>query len=244
MSPFFKRYLLALDRYKWPSLATLLGILGISTVVVMQPPPPAQYRGEGVLVQNAPVVALTATGTEVQQRGQGIISEQFLLADVLLQQVSQELGRRGMPLAPEVIRDRTTVTLESVEDKETQVQRVTVVFHSDSEEQTQLTLGLLFEAMVELSRVTNRARLRAIVTALDERLPGVEADLRAAEQALQAYDRTEGPAVQAALDGSLLGAISGGQQQQRQNQIILAGLDSQIQSLQQQLGLSPEQALT
>ena len=240
-SPFVKRYLLALDRYKWPSLATLLGILGISAVVAMQPPPPPQYRAEGVLVQNAPVVALTTTGTEVQQRGQGIISEQFLLADVLLQQVAQELERRGVAIEPDTLRDRTTVRLEG---EENQVQRVSVAFRGASEDQAQLVLNLMFEAMVELSRVTNRARLRAIGTALDERLPTVEADLRAAEQALETYDRTEGPAIQAALDGSLLGAISGGQQQQRQNQIALAGLDSQIQSLQQQLGLSPGQAFT
>ncbi|HZG40779.1 MAG TPA: cobalamin biosynthesis protein CobQ [Nodosilinea sp.] len=240
-SPFVKRYLLALNRYKCPSLATLLGILGISAVVAMQPPPPPQYRAEGVLVQNAPVVALTTTGTEVQQRGQGIISEQFLLADVLLQQVAQELERRGVAIEPDTLRDRTTVRLEG---EENQVQRVSVAFRGASEDQAQLVLNLMFEAMVELSRVTNRARLRAIGTALDERLPTVEADLRAAEQALETYDRTEGPAIQAALDGSLLGAISGGQQQQRQNQIALAGLDSQIQSLQQQLGLSPGQAFT
>ncbi|MBD2109878.1 polysaccharide biosynthesis tyrosine autokinase [Nodosilinea sp. FACHB-13] len=241
VSPFVKRYLLALDRYKWPSLATLLGTLGISAVVAVQPPPPPLYRAEGVLVQNAPVVALTTTGTEVQQRGQGIISEEFLLADVLLQQVSQELERRGISMDPETLRYRTTVKLEGEENV---VQRVTVTFRGADEEQTQLTLSLLFEAMVELSRVTNRARIGAIVTALDERLPAVEADLRAAEQALEAYDRTEGPAIQAALDGSLLGAISGGQQQQRQNQLALAGLDSQIQSLQQQLGLTPGQAFT
>lgn len=241
VSPFIKRYLLALDRYKWPSLATLLGILGISAVVAVQPPPPPLYRAEGVLVQNAPVVALTTTGTEVQQRGQGIISEEFLLADVLLLQVSQELERRGVSIDPETLRYRTTVKLEGEENV---VQRVTVTFRGADEEQAQLALSLMFEAMVELSRVTNRARTGAIVAALDERLPAVEADLRAAEQALEAYDRTEGPAIQAALDGSLLGAISGGQQQQRQNQIALAGLDSQIQSLQQQLGLTPGQAFT
>ncbi|MBD2231957.1 GumC family protein [Phormidium tenue] len=241
VSPFVKRYLLALDRYKWPSLATLLGILGISAVVAVQPPPPPLYRAEGVLVQNAPVVALTTTGTEVQQRGQGIISEEFLLADVLLQQVSQELERQGISMDPETLRYRTTVKLEGEENL---VQRVTVTFRGADAEQTQLTLSLMFEAMVELSRVTNRARIGAIVTALDERLPAVEADLRAAEQALETYDRTEGPAIQSALDGSLLGAISGGQQQQRQNQIALAGLDSQIQSLQQQLGLTPGQAFT
>lgn len=190
---------------------------------------------------NAPVIALTTTGTEVQQRGQGIISENFLLADVLLEQVSQELNNRGITLSPQELRDSTTVRLEGEGEE---IQRVVVIFRGPQPDYGQTVMGLLFEGMVELSRVTNRARLRAIITALDQRLPNVEADLRAAEQALEAYDRLEGPAIQAALDGSLLGAISGGQQQQRQNQLALAGLESQIQSLQRQLGLSPGEAFT
>ncbi|NJL48671.1 MAG: cobalamin biosynthesis protein CobQ, partial [Leptolyngbyaceae cyanobacterium SM2_5_2] len=237
-SPILTRYLLALNRYKWPALATGLGVLGLSAVVAMQPPPAPVYRAEGTLVLNAPVVALTTTGTEVQQRGQGIISEQFLLADVLLEQVSQELVRQGIEMAPEALREATTVKLEGTEE-ENQVQQVTVVFKGSNSEQSQVIANLLVEGMVELSRAANRSRLRAIITALDERLPDAELALRQAEQALEAYDRIEGPAIQAALDGSLLGAIQGGQQQQRQNQLTLAGLESQIQSLQGQLGLTP-----
>ncbi len=240
-SSLIRRYLLALDRYKWPALASWLGVIGLSTVVALQPPPPPSYRSEGILVINAPVVALTTTGPEVQQRGQGIISQEFLLADVLLEQVSQELANRNMPLSPEAIRKATTIRLDGEDDT---VQQVAVVFQGPTADQTQTVLELLLEGMVELSRVTNRSRLRAIIAALDDRLPAVEADLRTAEQALETYDRQEGPAIQAALDGSLLGAISGGQQQQRQNQLTLAGLESQIQSLQQQLGLNPGEALT
>lgn len=240
-SPFLKRYLLALNRYKWPALASFLGVLGISAVVALQPPPPPQYRTAGTLVQNFPLVTLTATGTEVQQRGQGIISEEFLLADVLLQQVSQALNTRGIEVSPETLRASAAIKIEGEVD---QVQQVTVTLTWPDPEEAQTILSLMFEGMVELSRVTNRARLRAIVNALDERLPAVETELRTAEQTLEAYDRLEGPAIQAALDGSLLGAISGGQQQQRQNQLVVAGLESQIQSLQQQLGLSPGEALT
>lgn len=241
VSPVLSRYLLALNRYKWPALATGIGVLGMTAVVAMQPPPGPVYRTEGILALNAPVIALTTTGTEVQQRGQGIISENFLLADVLLEQVSQELNNRGITLSPQELRDSTTVRLEGEGEE---IQRVVVIFRGPQPDYGQTVMGLLFEGMVELSRVTNRARLRAIITALDQRLPNVEADLRAAEQALEAYDRLEGPAIQAALDGSLLGAISGGQQQQRQNQLALAGLESQIQSLQRQLGLSPGEAFT
>ena len=240
-SSLIRRYLLALDRYKWPALASWLGVIGLSTVVALQPPPPPSYRSEGILVINAPVVALTTTGPEVQQRGQGIISREFLLADVLLEQVSQELANRNMPLSPQAIREATTIRLDGEDDT---VQQVGVAFQGPTADQSQAVLDLLLEGMVELSRVTNRSRLRAIITALDDRLPAVEADLRTAEQALETYDRQEGPAIQAALDGSLLGAISGGQQQQRQNQLTLAGLESQIQSLQRQLGLNPGEALT
>jgi len=236
-----KRYWLALDRHRWASLASLLGVLGLSTVMALRPPRPPLYRAEGSLIPNSPVVALTATGSEVQQRGQGIISEDFLLAEVLLQRVSAELRDQGVDLEPETIRDRTQLHLDGDDDE---VLRVRVTFDHPNSDWAQAGLTLLFEGMVELSRVANRAQLQEILTALDERLPAIEADLRTAEAALEAYDREEGPAIQAALDGSLLGAISGGQQQQRQNQLALASLNSQIQSLQQQLGLSPEEALT
>jgi uncharacterized protein involved in exopolysaccharide biosynthesis/Mrp family chromosome partitioning ATPase len=241
VSPSLKRYLLALDRYKWAALTSFLGGLGIAAGVALQPPPSPQYRAVGTLVQNFPLVTFTVTGSEVQQRGQGIISEQFLLADVLLQEVSQELMNRGIDLPPEQIRDRTTLR---VNNEDEQIQRVSVVVSGPTAEVAQTTLDLLFEGMVELSRVANRARQRAIVTALEARLPEVEAELRQAEQALESYDRLEGPAIQAALDGSLLGGISGSQQQQRQNQILLAGLDSQIQSLQRQLGMTADEAFT
>ncbi|TVP70005.1 MAG: cobalamin biosynthesis protein CobQ [Leptolyngbya sp. LCM1.Bin17] len=236
-----KRYWLALDRHRWASLASLLGVLGLSTVIALRPPRPPLYRAAGSLIPNRPVVALTATGSEVQQRGQGIISEDFLLAEVLLQRVSAELRDQGIDLDPETIRDRTQLHLDGDDDE---VLRVRVTFDHPNPDWAQVGLTLLFEGMVELSRVANRAQLQEILTALDERLPAIEADLRTAEAALEAYDREQGPAIQAALDGSLLGAISGGQQQQRQNQLALASLNAQIQSLQQQLGLSPEEALT
>jgi len=237
--PILKRYLLALNRYKWPGLIGFLGVFGVSAVVALKPPPPPQYEASGSLVQNAPLVAFTATGTEVQQRGQGIITPEFLLADVLLQQVSQELENQGIELEPKQIRDNAIV---EVEGEDGEARRVEVSFIWGNAEIAETTLSLLFEGMVELSRVTNRARLRAIIEALNERLPEIEAELRRAEQALEAYDRIEGPAIQAAVDGSLLGAISGSQQQRRQNVITLAGIEAQMLSLMQRLGMTPDEA--
>ena len=237
--PLIKRYVLALQRYKWAGIAGFLGVLGVSSVVAIQPPPEEQYRSEGVLVQNAPVVSFTDTGVELQQRGQGIITREFLLEDILLEQVSQQLAEQGFEVSPGAMRSSTDIEIASDDNG---LQQVNVSYISDTAEEAGTVLEVMFEYMVELSRVTNRARLNAIVQALDERLPGIEGELRNAEQDLEAYDRLEGPAIQAALDGSLLGAISGSQAQRRQNLITLAGIEAQMVSLQSQLGLNPNEA--
>lgn len=244
VTPLLKRYGLALDRYKWAGIAVFLGVLGVSSLFALQPPPEEEYRSEGVLVQNSPVVSFTTTGVELQQQGQGIITKDFLMADILLDRVAQQLNSQGLQITPEEIRRNTTINIRTA-DSDNQggvLQSVNVSYIADDPQAAEAVLSVLFQGMVELSRVTNRARLGTIISALNERLPDIEAELRQAEQALEAYDRLEGPAIQAALDGSLLSEISNSQNQRRQNLIDLAGIDAQMQSLQAQLGLSPEAA--
>ena len=244
-SPFLKRYLLALNRYKWPGLFTFLSILGASSVVAFQPEPPVEYFSEGVLVDNSPLVAFSNTSSQVQTQGLGIINEELLLSDVLLSEVSSKLRTRGITLTPDQIVSNTRIQVASSGDTKNPdalSQKVTVRFVGQDPEVTETVLTIMFNAMVELSTVTNRARLQAITAELDKRLPTIESDLREAEQSLEAYDRIEGPAIQASLDGSLLGAISGSQQQLRTNDITLAGIQSSMNSLEAQLGMSSDQA--
>ncbi len=142
-----------------------------------------------------------------------------------------------------VARTKINVQSASVTDGvEATGQKVTVRFTGSNPEVTETVLRTMFEAMVELSAATNKQRLKAIATELNERLPEIEGELRQAEQRLEAYDRNEGPAIQASIDGSLLGAISGSQQQLRTNEITLAGIEAQMRSLQSQLGMNPVQA--
>lgn len=238
VSPIIKRYLLAVQRYKWAGLTCLLSIVGASGVVALQPPPPVEYYAEGGLRDNTPLVLLTNTGDTIDQIGRGIISEEQLLSEVLLREVSRQVSTRGIELTPSEIRGNTAV---DVDDDDGAVRAVVRFIHEDEETAT-VVLNIMFQGMVELSRVRNKARLQAIIDALNERLPPIEGALRQAEQDLEKYDRQEGPAIQAALDGSLLGQISGSQQQIRQNQITLAGIDAQMQSLQQRLGLTADEA--
>ncbi len=244
-SPFIKRYLLALNRYKWPGLFTFLSILGASSVFAFQPEPPPTYDSEAVLVDNSPLVVFSDTGNQLQTQGRSQITEDRLLSDVLLNDVSANLAARGIDIAPRQIADNTQIGIDSSEsDKGRNItnQTVTVRFSGPDPAVTEAVMNAMVPAMIELSKINNRGRLQAITEELDQRLPTIESDLREAEQALEAYDRIEGPAIQASIDGSLLGAISGSQEQLRSNQITLAGIEAQMRNLQSQLGMTPEQA--
>ncbi|NJN03014.1 MAG: AAA family ATPase [Leptolyngbyaceae cyanobacterium RM1_1_2] len=240
MPTFVKRYLIALNRYKWAGLAGFFAVLGASGVVALQPPPSQEYVAEGALIENSPILTFTATGSEIQASGQGIFNKDILLADILLQQVADRLEQQSIEIEPDQIREKTAINVS--EEAEGIRRSVVVRYTSEQPEEAEAALGLLFEGMVEFSRFNNKARLRSIIEALNERLPAVEAELRNAEQRLERYDRVEGPAIQASLDGSLLGAISSSQTQRRQNQVGLASIEAQMRSLQSRLGLSPEQA--
>ena len=244
-SPFLKRYLLALGRYKWAGLFTFFSILGASVVVALQPEPPVTYSAEGVLVNNSPLVAFTDTGNRVQSQGLGIINEELLLSDVLLVGVVDQLATQGIDYTPERLVVKTKINVQSAsatEGIEATGQKVSVRFTDSDPVVAETVLRALFEAMVELSALTNKQRLSAIAAELNERLPAIETELRQAEERLEAYDRNEGPAIQASIDGSLLGAISSSQQQLRTNEITLAGIEAQMRNLQAQLGMNPAQA--
>lgn len=210
-------------------------------MVALQPPPPLEYYAEGTLVDNAPLVSLTNTANTIDQLGRGIISQEQLLSQVVLQEVSRQLATKSVELTPGEIRRNTTINIRSGKKESSGVQ-ATVRFINKDDETATIVLNTLFGAIVEFSRLQNKARLQTIINALNERLPPIEDALRQAEQSLEQYDRQEGPAIQAAEDGSLLGQISGSQQQIRQNIITLESIDAQMRSLEQRLGMNADQA--
>lgn len=244
-SPFIKRYLLALNRYKWPGLFTFLSILGASSVVAFRPEPPPQFFSESVLVDTSPLVAFSNTSAQVQNQGRGLIEEDFLLSDAVLKDVSTRLRTRGIILTAEELRNSTQIRVEAGGAPDTPEflnRQVTVRYVGADREEASQVMDLMVETMIDLSRIRNTRQLSQIKTELDQRLPEIKSELEEAEQTLERYDRIEGPAIQASVDGSLLGAITGSQQQFRANQITLAGIQSQMNSIQAQLGLSPQEA--
>jgi capsular exopolysaccharide synthesis family protein len=239
--PIIKRYLIALNRHKWAGLAGFAVVLGLSGVAALQPEPPASYRSEGLLTYVSPPIVISQTGTALQEQGQSVTPE-MLLSDQVIESVAMELLEQQVEISPEQIRRNVRVRINPEED--VPGFNVQVSYEDSNPERAQLVLGLLMQAIEDQSRQFNTLQLNKILENLQDLLPRVELELRQAERALEQYIRTEGPAIQAARDGALVGAITGAQQEQRQIRITLAEYDAQIASLQNRLGLNVDQAYT
>ena len=238
--PLVKRYIITFERHKLLGLASFALITGISGVVAIQPPPPPTYSAEGVLAYNMPAKLFSETGGQIQELGRQLTPD-ILLAENVVKPAAEQAK-----LKPRDIAEKVDIELPRAGKKgePPPPQIIRVSFSDDNPNQAGLVVDVLMKKMVEQSRLINTARLRATIEAIDKRLPEAKKELREVEQKLERYDRIEGPALFAAEDGTLVGGITGSQEQQRQIQLTLQGVETQINSLVRKLGLNPDQAYT
>ncbi len=249
--PIVKRYLVALDRHKWAGLAGLALVMGLSGVAALQPAPPTSYASRGTLSYVAPPVTVSQTSTALQQQAQGL-TEDALLSDFVVETAAQILQSQQIQLDARTLRRHAGVEInpsadkgdKNSQDENLQGLRVLVTYQDPNDKIAQAAVAALMQAIVEQSRLFNTQQISRIIENLNQLLPNVTRELRLAESELERYIRVEGPTIQAAEDGQLVGAITGSQQQQRQIQLDLATISAQIRSLETRLGLSADQAYT
>ncbi|HYW19461.1 MAG TPA: lipopolysaccharide biosynthesis [Nodularia sp. (in: cyanobacteria)] len=235
--PIVKRYLIAFDKYKWIGLASFALVVAGSTVVAIQPEPASTYVADGALAYTRPPVSFSATGTEIQQQGQEL-SKQVLLSEQIIQGVSTKVN-----VKPETIQRNVALTLPERNSNGQLLSSIIELRYQDTDsKRSREILQELMQAMINLSTDINTGRLNKIIEKINERIPQAKLELQAAEQKLEQYDRRERPAILAAENGSLLGAVTNSQNQQRLIQLTIAGIDAQLGSLQDKLGLNVGQA--
>ncbi|MBF1991387.1 GumC family protein, partial [Fischerella thermalis] len=236
--PIVKRYLIAFEKYKWMGLASFTLVVVGSTVVAMQPEPPASYIAEAALTYSSPPVLFSVTGGEIQQQGQELTQE-TLLSDQIIEAVATKVNVKPKQIGQNVA---LSVPAKSKPGEEPASTLIEIKYKDSNEKRAKETVQLLMEAMIKLSGEINTRRLNAIIKKINERSPEIKQDLQLAEKKLEQYDRIEGPALLAAENGSLLTAITSSQSQQRQIQLTLSGVNAQIRSLQKKLGLNSNEA--
>ncbi len=243
-SPLVKRYLLAVDRYKFLIPAGLaLGLTGGGLVTSLPDAAPI-YTVEAVLVGNRPTTVFSATGTEVRQPIETITADS-LLSDEIIAKTAKEAG-----LDPKVMMRNLKVglpTAAAAKDKKAAAggggaERVKLEYKDSNQNRAKQVVEALVKSSIDRSKGGNSSRLNEIMKSLNQRLPKVKSELAIAEQNLEAYDRIEGPALIAAQNGSISNAIAQGENQQRALQVQIEGLNAEIGSLQSKLGMSPDEA--
>ncbi|TFI51823.1 polysaccharide biosynthesis tyrosine autokinase [Mastigocladus laminosus UU774] len=236
--PIVKRYLIAFEKYKWIGLASFTLVVVGSTVIAIQPEPPASYITDAALTYSSPPVLFSVTGGEIQQQGQELTQE-ILLSDQIIEAVATKVNVKPKQIGKNIA---LTVPEKSKPGEAPASTLIEIKYQDSNEKRAKQTVQLLMEAMIKLSGEINSRRLNAIIKKINERSPQIKQDLQLAEKKLEQYDRIQGPALIAAENGSLLNAITSSQNQQRQIQLTLTGIDAQVRSLQKKLGLNVNQA--
>ncbi|MBN3907349.1 MAG: polysaccharide biosynthesis tyrosine autokinase [Nostoc sp. NMS1] len=236
--PIVKRYLIAFDKYKWIGLASFGLVIVGSTVVAMQPEPPTSYIASSALTYSGPPVSFSATGTEIQQQGKEL-NEEVLLSNQIIAAVAEKVGVKPKKLGSSIVlsipkKNPRTGDLES---------SILELKYVDTDPKRGIqVLAELMQAMIKLSSDINTGRLQAIIEKINDRVPQAKRELQVAEKKLEQYDRIERTAILAAENGSLLSAVTASQNLQRQIQLTISGVDGQVRSLQNKLGLTVGQA--
>jgi capsular exopolysaccharide synthesis family protein len=245
-----KRYLIAFDQYKWVGLATLAVTVGVSGVVALQPKAAPVYVAIGTLAYDRPSVIFSSTTTKIQQEGQEITKD-MLLDKMVVKPAAEKLIKPEEKLNKEEAAKKVQALAKKL-GKDVQVKMpsknndpsalIQVVYKNADREKAKMVVETLMNEMVEYSKRFNTSRLRATIAQINQRLPKVTQELRETEAKLEAYEKREGTSILAAQSGALPQAITSSQQQQRQLRVQLGGMEAQINSLQDRLGLNVEQA--
>lgn len=241
---FLKRYLIALNKYKWiPFITVAATTTAAGLLSLTQSEPAPQYRAQGSLTLTQPTALFSETGSQIQQAGQAL-SAQMLLADNVITATARQTGLEPEDIVA-AIRDKqlnVNVTQATESEEGATPFSIMVQYVGAQPEEAQRLVGVLMQGMVQQSRLINSERLSLRIDEISERLPKVTQELREAEQKLEAYNRREEADILAARTGGLVGAIAGAKDQQRQIRLTLEGVTAQLNSLQSRLGLSADQA--
>jgi capsular exopolysaccharide synthesis family protein len=229
-----KRYLIAFDQYKWVGLATLAVTVGVSGVVALQPTPPPVYVAAGTLAYRRPSVIFSSTTTKIQQEGQEITK------DMLLDKRVVEAAAKKVKVSAQKLAAAVQVKMPSKNNDGSGL--IQVLYKNADRTKAEAVLEALMKEMVARSQTINTSRLRETIAQINQRLPKVTQELRDTEAKLEAYEKREATSILAAQSGVLPQAITNSQQQQRQLRVQLGGIEAQINSLQERLGLNVEQA--
>ncbi|HEY9301209.1 MAG TPA: lipopolysaccharide biosynthesis, partial [Phormidium sp.] len=181
--PILKRYFIAFDQHKWTGLAACLLVMGASLVVAKQPVPPKEYRAEGALGANPPRVTFSKTATDIQQP---VASKELVLNEDVISAVAQQANVEAKEVAKKL---NVGLPKPPAKGETPPPPKISIAYNDTNSEKASAVVNLALQESSKFSRKINTARLMAIITEIQKRLPNVEKELREAERKLEQYTK-------------------------------------------------------
>ena len=227
--PIIQRYLIALRLYKWVGVATFTLALGVSGIVALQPVPKPKYTIVGKLINIRPPVFFSETGSTIQEKATAV-STDMLLNDEVRQAVAENVLVDSKKLIEAKLVFKTKENIYAASYEDTDLERAVRV------------VDVMMIEIVKQSRKINATYQKTIIDEVKKRLPAAIEELRNAQQELQKFEREEEALLITSRASALPGEIASSRQQQTQLNLELEGVEAQINSLENQLGLTADQA--
>jgi capsular exopolysaccharide synthesis family protein len=240
---FLKRYYAALRHYKWVAFACFAIISAIAWEVAnLRSEPEVVYAVQGTLLYQPSREVASADGQPAIAQ-KPVVSLEFLTSSRILELTARMLKAQRQEVTPEVLRNQ--VKLERDPNQEN---RFLIQHQGNDAHQAELVVASITNTIINQSLIDQRKEAEIPIKQFSERKKQLVRNLHNAETALREFGRQKKPAIQAAVDGSLVSAITNIQQQRRQLHRELEGIDAEIASIQtqmtqiqNQMGMTPEQ---
>lgn len=239
-----KRYFAALNWYRWYAaggFALMLAIAG--TAAQLLPENKATYLAQTTLFyKQSGDQPATSHQTSNQTKNQSVPQDvvpgvDALLSEPILVQTADHLRVKRQQVTPDQLKTQIIISKDS-----NQANRLLIHYWGETAAAAELVVDAFVDTVNRQSVSAKRQQVDAALKLLETRKSLLGDKLRVAEEKLREFSRQEKPAIQAAVDGSLVSAITNIQQQQRQLQRDIEGVDAEMLSLQRQLGMTPDQA--
>ncbi|MBW4578162.1 MAG: polysaccharide biosynthesis tyrosine autokinase [Tildeniella nuda ZEHNDER 1965/U140] len=133
--------------------------------------------------------------------------------------------------------------LTQVEEDKVKTKIFQAVYTSDDPEKTQKVLMAIQQVYKDYNREQQTLRLTRGLAFVNEQLPLVEKQVDRAEDAMERFRKSQNLVDPEVQSRALIDALSNLQKEQQSNQAQMREVQGRYQTLQQQLALSPQQAL-
>ena len=244
--PGYGQLVAALLRRRLWLLGIFLGVLSAVTIYSLLKKPIYQSSMQLLVEPNYQSKKATGAGAENQFADSNVEVD---YSTQLTQMRSSQLLQKAVVLLHteypklQAAELQKALVLTQVEEDKVKTKIFQAIYTSNDPEKTQKVLMAVQQVYKDYNREQQKLRLTRGLAFVDEQLPLVEKQVDRAEDAMERFRKSQNLVDPEVQSRALIDALSNLQKEQQTNQAQMREVQGRYQTLQQELALSPQQAL-